>query len=698
MMPLPDSVAAILWLGVTSLLLTAAWVLAARLSPTDTFANRIAHVIILAWTHLVVIGTVLGTVGLLYPPLLLVGVFVAALITVTITRTAALSNPERKPRCVVWRIWTGVWIVLLALGIGHVIVNGLLRFPDDWDTLMYHLPMVDHWIQAGSLYAPDELRWSDPGNNELITLWVVGPFSGDYLYALTNLPAVVLLTCASIELGRRVGLTDTWRNLGALAVVSNVVVVKQLIDVENDVSVAALFLAALASALRYVESGEKASLTLGAVGLGLLSGVKYYALGYAAVVAVTAAMLIAWRHGGRTAARAAIWGVMGILLLGGYWYIRNWVFGGSPLYPLGGNIDGSGLGSIYPASLWTTTFVGNGSSQLPELALKAVWGMTGPCHVIALLCLPGVIVWLGLSGLALLRHQPARGHAGARIALAFATVASGAVLLITPFAVEDAPGTLNQMHWKYCPVRYGLCFLSLVVFGFVLMLQCIAHGLRDVLIRSRKRSLVILSHVPAVLFIAGIGCQLSMVCHLDQKVVSEDSLLIALNFVLAIVILRQMTQIWVSLWWLLSLGIAMGVAFGCDGLAAPWHAGFNGYYDRMLAGGLFRQLGDELPPGSCVCVLDLRPYPFFGSARQFKVCQPAHLRSEQELAQYVRERGIVLIVARLDMSSTARGWRRSLRWLNDNKMFFIKVYDIYDPYIAFRVVPTDAALLRVPEN
>ena len=257
------------------------------------------------------------------------------------------------------------------------------------------------WITGSKLGAytpPTALLWNTPGNNELVTLWLVAPFSGDFLYGLTNLPAAVLLACATVEIGRQIGLSTTWRNLSALAVVTNYVVLRQLITVENDVAVAALFVASLNYTLRYADHRCFADLLLGVVCLGLLAGVKYYALGYAAVAAFTAAMHIARRQGWRAATHAAVWGLLGLLAFGGYWYIRNWIAGGSPLYPLGLTAATDELGPVYPGSLWATTFIGNGRSELPELAIEAVWGMTGPCQLAALLGLPVTLGWLVVSG------------------------------------------------------------------------------------------------------------------------------------------------------------------------------------------------------------------------------------------------------------------------------------------------------------
>lgn len=703
MAPLPDTVIAVLWLAATAFLAAAGWVTAARLFLRDTFLTRIGHTIVFAWANIVGVSTILGATGALWPAALLASVTGAAGLTLVIVlrrfRAPAategeLHAPPNEPASGATRwLWNAVWVVWFAFWSGHVVSGGLLRFPDDWDTLMYHLPLVDHWLQARSLYAPAGLRWSDPGNNELVTLWLVAPFSGDFHYALTNLPATVLLACASVELGRQLGLSEFFRHVAGLSVVTNFVVFKQLIDTENDVAVAALFLACLAYTLRYTARGSAADLFFGVISLGLLSGVKYYALGYVVVLATAASLLILRRWGYRTAARAAILGLLGVLTFGGYWYVRNWVTSGSPLYPLSVTGSSDGLEPVYPGSVWSTTFLGNRRAELLELALNAVWGMTGPCHVAALLSLPITLTWLVVSGSQRDRRakRPQRSEAhAARSMLAFLTVTSGLVLLVTPFAVEDVPGTLNQMHWMYCPIRYGLCFLSLAVLSFVLTLSDVIHGFRvwsEQLRGSYPDVVLSAARILQALLVAAVLFQFKGLMRVELVRSLEDTLLWAINFLLTGLIVCLMTHNWPrfrrALVVALSITVVSGLALGIALLARHWHHGFATYYDRMLAGGLFRHLANAQPQVSSICVLDLRAYPFFGSARQFRVCQPQQVRSRQELDVYLRSHEVVLVAARFDLNLTARGWQSCRTWLSEDPHLFVTLKGGHWPYTVY---------------
>jgi hypothetical protein len=61
--------------------------------------------------------------------------------------------------------------------------------------------------------------------------------------------------------------------------------------------------------------------------------------------------------------------------------------------------------------------------------------------------------------------------------------------------------------------------------------------------------------------------------------------------------------------------------------SARWHRDYIAYYDSMLGKGLFRKLAESSSPGDTFCVMDERYYPFFGSARQFRIIQPPPTQS-----------------------------------------------------------------------
>lgn len=655
-----DACLAPIWVAVTALLLFSSGRACSRICPVGAVHEVLLHSAVCSWAVVAGVAVVLGAVGVLNGPILLLATSLVACMLLGISqRDSAARRPFTHDACSIRRIWYRrgwalAWGALFAVWVGHVIYNGLLTFPNDWDTLMYHLPLVDHWLQAGGLYAPDCHHWSNPGNNELLALWAVAPFSGDFLAALNNLPATVLLALAAIQVGRCVGLSRDFSHLAALAVVSVNVVQQQLVDASNDVAVAALFLATLAYGLRYVRGGRGLDVVLGGLSLGLLAGVKYYALGYAALAWVLFVALTAAARGSRRAVRiAGVW-LAGAALWGGYWYVRNTLVTGSPFYPLGIRPENDLLSQHHP-DIWRTTFLGNGNPEIWPLALSAVLRHAGPCHLLTVLVLPASVGYLLMRDWRAGRSTAGRADRLIDWGFVLLLVGSAAVLLVTPLAVEDQPGTLNQVRSGYCPCRYGLCFLSLAVLALAVVLNDTSLALRRVvaylLVAHATRPvgpgwgrLGLAGCVGAVVWLPAIllGFGAAYQAGTPAWVPVEqwcDTLLLGANLFLVVTAAT-------FAWWnwpgqrkalALSLGLALVVAVSASAaaLGERWHRGFAGHYDAQFGGPIFSQLGTA-QDGERVCVLDYRPYPFFGSRRQYRVCQPHLLSSSEAMLDYLR--------------------------------------------------------------
>lgn len=689
-----DSSIAPLWLAVNALLGWAMFRLARRLFPADTRLALVGHTTLLGYAAVVAVGTASGACGLLGPRVLLLATTTVSVSILAVLRrggpcgfpartkgleaTAEVSAGVVPPQTSRPTDWSGVfewgWFgAFLGYVTAHVVLGGLLRFPSDWDTLMYHLPLVDHWLQVGGLYAPDCLHWYVPGNNELITLWCVAPFSGDFLYSVTNLPATVLLVCGSLEVGRQLGLGVIPRSLAALAVAANRIVLQQLLDVENDVAVAGLFLAGLGYGFRYAATGRLPDLVLAATAIGLLAGVKYYALGYAAVAAATTIGLVIWQWGWLKGTRVAVYALGGLFAFGSYWYLRNLAVTGAPCYPLGAASEAEEIRSQYP-NMWATTFVGNSRPDLWRLTGEAIWRMTGPCHFVAFAAFPLSVCWLLVAPAFRPASRPGAGATGP--AFAAAVLGACGVIAVTPFAVEDSPGTLNQIRWGYCPVRYGLSFLSLVVLGLGVLFRDLSRvtalGVRAVAARVvptcggghfASGTGVLFSSV----FVIGIAFQLTQ-NPLSVPVEPIDALLagvtvgsatVALRFAAPAARRRLPTVVLAG-----AALLAAGSGISAHALSTRWHVGYARAYDFAQGDGLFEYMTHQLRAGQTVCVLDPRPYPFFGSARQFRICQPPHAHPTDSCGRYLLDRGVQLVATRSGSNDDAVDhWEPFRAWL-----------------------------------
>ena len=172
-----DGLTSIVWMIDNSLLVLASARAAERLLPDEQGAPRVLTVTVIACAILTAVLILLGTLYLLSGPMMLMSVGGVSLCILMLLKKQPLADSD-QPKA---RGNTAFWLMLSGLLCGHCLVNGLLKLPTDFDCLMYHLPLVDSWLQAGSLYAPDCSHWSSPAGSELLALWccgAVGRFPG----------------------------------------------------------------------------------------------------------------------------------------------------------------------------------------------------------------------------------------------------------------------------------------------------------------------------------------------------------------------------------------------------------------------------------------------------------------------------------------------------------------------------------------
>jgi hypothetical protein len=641
------------WLGaalltaVTLALIVTAWEVASRLFRDDSHLQRGAHACVIALTLVTAAGTALGAMNLLTPAAYL-GVVAAAVGAFWLLRALGRLPPRARTATGPGRAAGGPGLIALAawagVAAGLVATSGLGSFPTDWDALWYHIPLVDHWLQAGSLYAPDDSYWFMPGNGELVTLWLVGPFSGDFLAPLTDLPALLLFAAAAVELGAALGLSRPLALLAGLVAVTHPVAVAQLLGVGNDLPVVAFFLAAVWYGMRHAESGGRADLALHAACVGMVAGVKYYGLGYAALAGGVTALLTLERRGAGAAVRAAVVAAAGVLVLAGYWFARNAVVTGSPFYPKGFAGGEDILSRKIAGDVWPTTFLGNDHPDLLRLTADAALRLLGPGVGAAAVLAPLTIAWLLASGLR------DRGAAGSRrLALVVLTVGAGFLLSVTPLAVEDEPGTLNALRVGYHPCRFGLILASLAVLGLAAVVQDAA---RLAALRSNNGT-AWPALVPATLFAALLAVQVARTARAVDGAAWADAGLMAAGIVataaavgLGFAHLPARVRATYAAAVLLATLAAAGWA--AAGLADRWHRGFARHYDDMFETRAFSRLEAADPASVRVGFHGYRGYPFFGSRRQFRVCHPYFAPDGNWLTHYFGDRRVTFVAVRKD--------------------------------------------------
>ena len=457
----------VLVLGTTTFLLAdASRRVAARFWGGDLLAQVTAATVCFA-TMLVLLLEVIGLLGLFHERYVVAGtVLVWAAVFAWSRRTGAPPPPPHKRagrdgRPSISRSWLPV--LALTAGLGVLVLTkylSALHTPDPhFDALAGHLPVAVEWFQAGNLrflpwIEPLEVQAQYPANAELVALWLFLPVGRDYLVALADVPGLLMLVS---------GTALTARELGArpLAVVATALVVPSLpgalrLIVGTNMQDLMMLggLAALAAfAAMQARKPSPAGVMIAGLAAGIAVGTRYAALGIVPVVCALVVLQVL-RRGWRKALKTAAVVAAGAVLTGGYWYVRNAVYTGSPFYP--GSLPGQ---HIVPVE----------ALEFPQLRSYAElgWAPTHWVHAAQYAATDYGVVWLVLVLLspvflvlaALRRERSATGWAWASLPLF--------CLLVFAFQIGsagkvDANGNLREAL-QSVQLRYLFATVSLSV-------------------------------------------------------------------------------------------------------------------------------------------------------------------------------------------------------------------------------------------
>ncbi|HKG56158.1 MAG TPA: glycosyltransferase family 39 protein [Candidatus Limnocylindrales bacterium] len=210
----------------------------------------------------------------------------------------------------------------------------------DYDGFSYHLVTVDTWLQTNHIGRTPQRIWSDgyPANGELISLWLMAFTRTDDYATLSALLAVPLVVISTVGLARVLGAARMWSVFAGLLVAVVPALVMLTTTTYVDVLAAAYIaagwffgvaaLTAPAGARRstlYVLAGLAAGLGIGTKGTLLVP------LG--AVVFVLLVDAVRRSSVSRATLRDGALVVVPLVAFGGYWYIKNTIVFGNPVWP-----------------------------------------------------------------------------------------------------------------------------------------------------------------------------------------------------------------------------------------------------------------------------------------------------------------------------------------------------------------------------
>lgn len=283
-----------------------------------------------------------GLAHLLHPlPLGLGGVLVSALL---LWRGAHRSflRAEIPP----WNRWLVAFAILLLL---RLLLQVWFFAPYPGDALLYHLPKIAEWTRAGGFTREMGLncRVTFPSGFELIETWWVVFFHHDVLIEVAGVEFLLLGCFGAYSIARSLALGPSVALGASLLFGMTPGLSLQATSTLNDGAAAALVVATAALVVARVPL--PLLLVAGGLGAGIKPTYLYATPGLGVLLALV-------RREPGLASRDQRWGagLAGVAIaVGAFWYLRNLVWFGNPIYPLGARVGadapqqlGPSLGSL----------------------------------------------------------------------------------------------------------------------------------------------------------------------------------------------------------------------------------------------------------------------------------------------------------------------------------------------------------------
>lgn len=321
--------------------------------------------------EIVLVETVLGMLGILNLAAVIITTSALLIVAISLTRGPA---PKAFP-VAEWRfpglnlltifLWIAALIFLAAMA-----AQALVTPPHGWDSYTYHIHFPISWMKGVGIsiiptpFGDPSVAYS-PCNGELFFLWLILPFREDFLANLGQLPFLLIGALGLYGIARRMGIYRDASSWSCLIFIFTPAVVAQAAHAYVDIMFAALFILSLEFLILYRRDGKRSTLFLLAISLGLFYGTKSLALSYGLLILVPLAIVFLRRRQ-RIIRKAAILAA-GLCALGGFWYIRNLLVTGNPLYPLTVEVFS---GTLFPGMFDRETLL-RGYPHIKSLAAAA---------------------------------------------------------------------------------------------------------------------------------------------------------------------------------------------------------------------------------------------------------------------------------------------------------------------------------------
>ncbi len=252
-----------------------------------------------------------------------------------------------------------------------VLFIGLIFPPVDWDGNAYHLTYSADLVQNHNLYdVPTNLVWipAYPKGGEFIQAWTILLAHNDTIVDLVQVPFVIVAVTALYGIACGVGVSKKSARYAALLFAFTPSVLNQLTTDYVDVMVAATFFAALALVLQ--KTYKRLDFLLVGIAFSLLTALKTSGIYFVAVLLV----ILLWNLYKQERFEFKKYVTPTLLVLppmvfGLYWYVKDFILYGSPIYPFGLQLAGKTIFKGIDFAQWSSVAY----ASLPHNQFLRLW-------------------------------------------------------------------------------------------------------------------------------------------------------------------------------------------------------------------------------------------------------------------------------------------------------------------------------------
>jgi len=226
-----------------------------------------------------------------------------------------------------------IFFVLVVIQFMWLFFLGYLFPPYSHDALMYHVPASSYFFQEGKIYESvvTNIRWIRlyPKNLELLYLWQMVFLKSDTFINCVQVLFLLFGCAALFSLNRKLGVAREIAFFSASIFLFTPLVIQQSTLAMSDVAFASLFFITLS----FLCGKSYKYACLGGFSGGIMLGVKGTGILFVcAIIAFMAARFIFRKN--RLSKKKVAAFLLPLVFLGGFWYLKNWVLYGNPVFPV----------------------------------------------------------------------------------------------------------------------------------------------------------------------------------------------------------------------------------------------------------------------------------------------------------------------------------------------------------------------------